>query len=157
MLALVPVFDPSWFDPEHLPQKTRNAVVVVSCEAGSVRQRKAQVWLDTAWGGGPVLGTQAGRQAQARCFWVACQLVHGFDLDPEEALSLLTTWGQRPDQLDEYGSYYPWSEQELNHKLVDANQRENPDGKPRGFLLRSVLLREDFDRLDAMWFRKQKR
>jgi len=61
-----------------------------------------------------VPGTQSGRNTARQ---QACRLtmfvVHGFALDGETAVEVLTEWGERTDQVDQYGGYYPWSEKDI--------------------------------------------
>ena len=56
-------------------------------------------------------------------YHVACVLVLGFGLTPEQALPVLTAWNETCKP--------PWTEKELQHKLTDANKQ----GGPRGYLL----------------------
>jgi hypothetical protein len=59
-------------------------------------------------------------------FRVACALVHGFCVEPQEAYELLLSH-YNPRCLP------PWSEAELRHKVADAGAPTT--GKPRGHLL----------------------
>ncbi len=141
-LARTPVFDPSWIDPPakkerknaapaHLPGLAAGDIVVPL----DARLRKARHWLRTGWHDEPIPGTRKGENASGRCFWIACRLVRGFALTPEEALPLFAEWGEREDQKDEYGGWYPWSEGELYHKLADADSHEDREDRPRGYML----------------------
>lgn len=56
-------------------------------------------------------------------YHVACVLVLGFGLTPEQALPILQRWNETCQP--------PWTEKELRHKLDDANK----EGGPRGWLL----------------------
>ena len=60
-------------------------------------------------------------------YQAACVLIHGFALSPNEAMPVLEEWNQK--------CVPPWSPNELQHKLTQANDREDSNGKPRGFLL----------------------
>ena len=40
-------------------------------------------------------------------------VVHGFALEGETAVEVLTEWGQRPDQTDQHDGYDPWSEKDI--------------------------------------------
>ena len=117
----------------------------------SGRVRRARQYLTESCGGTGIPGTTAGRGADARCFNLACKLVHGFGLDPDEALPLLEAWGLREDQIDEDGDWFPWSSAELMHKLRDADQREDRAGRPRGYLLTE---RDDLPEPDVAALRK---
>jgi len=67
----------------------------------------------------------SGQHGHDRTFRVACILVQGFDLSPEDALSFLARYNQRCEP--------PWTERELEHKLRDADRAEGY--KSRGYLL----------------------
>lgn len=159
-LARTPVFDPSWIDPRpagrgrrdaaptHLPGREPNELAVPH----DIRLRKARYWLQAGWHDEPVPGTRQGRNASGRCFWIACKLVQGFALTPDEALPLFAEWGQGEDQLDEYGDWYPWSEGDLYHKLADADRHEDREGRARGYMLGFVQPPADKARLKDFVF-----
>lgn len=65
----------------------------------------------------------AGMKGHDRTFYVANRLVRGYNLSPADAYPFFAEWNQTCDP--------PWSEQELLHKLNDA---ERAPGS-RGFLL----------------------
>jgi hypothetical protein len=71
----------------------------------------------------PAISGCAGHSATFR---VACALIHGFCLDPEQAYQMLR---------DEYNTRCmpPWSEAELRHKVASACAA--PNRKARGYLL----------------------
>jgi hypothetical protein len=61
-----------------------------------------------------VPGTQSGQgQARQQACRLAMFVVHGFALPTGTATEVLTEWGERSDQTDEHGGYYPWSEKEV--------------------------------------------
>jgi len=160
-LSRTPVFDPAWFDPKPDAARRRHSSAMVRLpgrdpgdHAVSLdgRLRKARYWLETGRHGEPIPGTRQGQNASGRCYWVACKLVRGFALTPEEALPLFAEWGEREDQLDEYGGCFPWSEGELHHKLADADRGEDRDGRPRGYMLAFVHPPVDPDRLKEFVF-----
>jgi len=159
-LSRTPFFDPAWIDPKSADRnRRRNAPAhLPGREPGDIpvpldaRIRKARYWLDAGWDGDSVPGTRQGQNASGRCFWIACKLVQGFALTPEEALPLFAEWGEREDQLDEYGGCFPWSEGELHHKLADADRGEDRDGRPRGYMLAFVHPPVDPDRLKEFVF-----
>lgn len=71
----------------------------------------------------------SGSGGHNRTFAVACALVKGFDLTVDQARSILMEYNRRCDP--------PWSEAELEHKLVSA--AGSADGeKGRGYLLGEV-------------------
>ena len=71
----------------------------------------------------PAISGQGGHNATLR---VACVLVHGFALPPEQAWPLLCEYNERCEP--------PWSERELRHKLEEAG-RLTTHRHPRGYLL----------------------
>lgn len=68
----------------------------------------------------------SGQNGHDRTFAVACALVKGFDLSVDAARPLMDEYNQRCRP--------PWNEREIDHKLGDADTRE--DDQPRGYLLR---------------------
>jgi len=69
----------------------------------------------------PAVSGQGGHNTTFR---VACVLVLGFNLSPEDAYALLAEWNAT--------CLPPWSERELQHKINSANAKEGE----RGWLLR---------------------
>jgi hypothetical protein len=67
----------------------------------------------------------SGSGGHDQTFAAACAVVRGFDLTIEEALPLLREYSERCEP--------PWSEQEILHKLEDADKQEGD----RGYLLRN--------------------
>lgn len=68
----------------------------------------------------------AGQGGHVTTFSVACVLVWGFGLEPEEAMPLMMEWNGRCDP--------PWTDRELMHKLVSARQAVHKE--ERGYLLK---------------------
>ncbi|GIX04921.1 MAG: hypothetical protein KatS3mg114_0790 [Planctomycetaceae bacterium] len=83
-------------------------------------ERRALAYLDKL---PPAISGQGGHSAT---YTAATVLVHGFELDPEQALGIL---------LDRYNPRCdpPWTEKELRHKVEDAAKK--PHDQPRGWLL----------------------
>ena len=79
----------------------------------------------------------SGERGHDTAFRIACALVLGFDLDPDDAFAIMRDhWNDRCDP--------PWSESELRHKVESAN------GQPgeRGHLRNAERKRHDaFDRM----------
>ncbi len=73
-------------------------------------------------------GAVSGHQGHDATFHVACVLVNGFALAPDEAFSLLLEWNETCQP--------PWSESDLRHKITDANKAQH--SRPRGHLLKEV-------------------
>lgn len=121
------------------PRPLRGGVAVTGLNVPdaptSERLRRAWSYLRDACGGTGIPGTQEGRGARGKAFGLASRLVNGFDLDPDEALPLLLAWGQRDDQLDRDGHWFPWEERELERLLTDADRKGDHEDRPRGYLL----------------------
>ncbi|MCA9091241.1 MAG: bifunctional DNA primase/polymerase [Planctomycetaceae bacterium] len=83
-------------------------------------ERRALAYLDKL---PPAISGQGGH---ATTYTAATVLVHGFEIDPEQALGIL---------LDHYNPRCepPWTEKELRHKVEDAARK--PHDQPRGWLL----------------------
>jgi hypothetical protein len=83
-------------------------------------ERRALAYLDKL---PPAISGQGGHAAT---YTAATVLVHGFEIDPERALTLL---------LDHYNPRCepPWTEKELRHKVTSAATK--PHNQPRGWLL----------------------
>jgi hypothetical protein len=132
MLSAVPVFDFGWLGLKAEPPKSRND------DAGPARgdiplNRKQELAREFLEGKD---GSKAGEgKAEGYCFALASGLVHGYDLSPGEAEELLLEWGERESNTDAHGSYYPWKRSEIRHKLEDAANQGEPQGRPRGYLL----------------------
>jgi hypothetical protein len=72
-----------------------------------------------------VPGTRSGQgQARQRACRLAMFVVHGFALPTGTATEVLTEWGERLDQTDEHGSYYPWSEKDCINLVQWAEGQE---------------------------------
>jgi len=65
-------------------------------------------------------GSTQGKGADNYCFGLCCDIIHGFNLTPEEALPFMLEWGSTDTNVDNLGGYYPWTEEQLRHKLNDA-------------------------------------
>lgn len=66
----------------------------------------------------------SGQRGHDQTFDAACALIKGFGLTVAESRPILAAYNARCQP--------PWSEQDLEHKLQDAD--EKPDQEPRGFL-----------------------
>lgn len=60
-------------------------------------------------------GAVSGQHGHDATFRTACILVQGFGLTIDQALPLLTEWGEKCQP--------PWKEKDLRHKLEDANRK----------------------------------
>ena len=74
----------------------------------------------------PAISGHGGHQTT---FNVAVALCHGFALTEEDAWPLLPEYNKRCEP--------PWSEEELRHKLEDANKLDR-HSQPRGYLRKST-------------------
>lgn len=125
LLWQCPVYDPSWLACERSQPKLKSAVAVPADFPGSdhqdriaeldlpVEQREfmAQRYLDS------VPGTQQGNGADRCCTALTMKLLYGFALPVDSVQSLLTEWGQKPDQLDDAGGWYPWTTEDIARKI----------------------------------------
>jgi hypothetical protein len=82
----------------------------------------------------------SGQSGHNRTFAVACGLIHGFNLELDVALPFFTQWSEYCEP--------PWTEQELVHKLADAQNAKRNRGE-------GYLLREFYKRGDKIWTEKQ--
>ena len=83
-------------------------------------ERRALAYLDK------LPSAISGSGGHAATYTAATVLVHGFEIDPERALSLL---------LDHFNPRCvpPWTEKELRHKVTSSAKK--PHNQPRGWLL----------------------
>ncbi|MEZ6142577.1 MAG: phage/plasmid primase, P4 family [Zavarzinella sp.] len=126
LLMQCPVFDPAWLPCEHSESKPKKATVSVPTSIGNdshadqiveiglaveEREALARRYLDS------VPGTQQGNGADNRCTALTMKLLFGFALPAGNVQSILAEWGQRHDQLDDAGGWYPWTEEEIARKI----------------------------------------
>lgn len=71
-----------------------------------------------------------------RTFTLFGEVMHDFDLTPEEAFEPCLEWGERPDQVDVFGNHKPWSHREIANKLKYAEDWQDWQERPRGWRLR---------------------
>ncbi len=130
--AKMPTYDPTWLVPDVKESKTRitpeTCAAVDGIELDS-RQHQAREYLSTR------PGTTQGRGADNRCFAIACDVIHGFALTPDEALPVFQEWGEKDSQCDSGGAHCPWTEAQLVHKLENASGTE-PKGGTAGYKLK---------------------
>lgn len=72
-----------------------------------------------------VPGAVSGQSGHAHTFTMALRLVHGFDLDADTALALLSEWNLTCDP--------PWSDRDLRRKIKQAAEQGRAES---GFMLR---------------------
>jgi len=124
LLMQCPVFDPDWLPcSENKPKKAPVSVLAaigddnhaeVIAEIGlpvEEREAMARRYLES------VPGTQQGDGADSRCTALTMKLLFGFALPAENVQSMLMEWGQKDDQLDDAGGWYPWTEEEIARKI----------------------------------------
>jgi len=134
LLMQCPVYDPTWLPCERASrnQPTQSSVSVprqvdatdhdeqiqkIECPLAK-RERQATVYLDA------VPGTEEGTGADRTCTALTMRLLYGFALPTETVLEMLTQWGQRSDQVDMNGNWYPWTEEEIARKIDWCLQHE---------------------------------
>lgn len=127
LLQECPIYDPAWLSCERTgqTQQPRSSMPVTEhIEAAHhdlhiagidlamrERERQARVYLDG------VPGTRQGTGADRSCTSLTMRLVWGFALPAKTVLEILAEWGQKSDQLDDAGGWYPWQEAELARKI----------------------------------------
>lgn len=127
LLMKCPMYDTAWLTCERSTkaQRTRSSVSVPrdidDVDHGKViaevdvlaaeRELQARVYLDA------VPGTQEGTGADRSCSSLTMRLLYGFALPTGATLEMLVEWGQRTDQFDRIGGWYPWTEEELARKI----------------------------------------
>jgi len=96
-------------------------------------------------------GTIAGSNASDKCYAIACELIHGFDLKPEEAIGIFVEWGQQPSNQNEHGVYYPWTYKELMHKLKSAYSK-TPNQQVGSKLneMKDIITGGDYQKIEEM-------
>jgi hypothetical protein len=126
----LPIYDPNWL-PHEQPEKRRKKAS--SSKPDNITFLDHDDALSQSW----LLpldlridaavrylercpGSTAGRKADNYCFALAMTLVWGFALPADEAVELLVDWGERSTNVDEQGNYYPWTSQEILHKIENA-------------------------------------
>lgn len=70
-------------------------------------------------------GAVEGQGGSKKTYYVACQLINGFDMSIDEAKPLIMEWNTKCQP--------EWSERDIDHKLEDASQSDHD--KPSGHLL----------------------
>lgn len=126
LLMQCPVYDPSWLVCEKTTERPKKvAVSVPECLATvdhadaineidvpvEKREELARRYLAS------VPGTRQGEGADRRCSALTMRLLFGFALPVEIVQEMLSEWGQKDDQLDDVGGWYPWTEQEIARKI----------------------------------------
>ena len=128
LLEQCPVYDPSWLVCEHSaktkarsrPQRGQRREIDApdhDLEIGEIdiplaeRERQAGIYLEA------VPGTQKGTGADRSCTALTMKLLKGFALPSDVVLEMLSEWGQKEDQLDDGGGWYPWTEEEIERKI----------------------------------------
>jgi hypothetical protein len=127
LLMQCPVYDPGWLICEHAGKpKSRRTAVVVSASidapdhddlisevevSAAERERQARICLEA------VPGTQEGTGADRSCTALTMRLLFGLALPADTVLEMLAEWGQKADQLDTNGGWWPWTEEEISRKI----------------------------------------
>jgi len=125
LLHQCPVYDPTWIACEQSQPKRTTTVAVTTDFASDehqnrisdidlpVEQRESmgRRYLES------VPGTQQGTGADRRCTALTMKLLHGFALPVDSVQAMLCEWGQKDDQLDDAGGWYPWTEEDIARKI----------------------------------------
>ena len=123
LLMQCPVYDPNWIPHDGNKKPTTVLVtkqtvdhdhdeVIADIEMPlSAREQTAQRYLKS------VPGTQQGTGADGRCSALTMRLLYGFALPVELVQEMLEQWGQKEDQLDDAGGWYPWTETDIARKI----------------------------------------
>lgn len=127
MLDAVPVFDLNWLGITLEPKKTYEPSLGRSDIPLSRKQELAREMLKEK------AAARSGENSEGYCMALASALVHGYDLLPDEAEDIFLEWGEKEGNIDSEGRY--WTRKQLRHKLEDAATKEDPQGRPRGYLL----------------------
>jgi len=115
ILDNLPTYEDSWFPI--IDKKERTHLEVKDIVNQPIKERMARDFLNNK------KGCQEGTGADKYCFALACALVGEFLLTKESAIDLLYEWGQKSDQLDTNGRYFPWSLKDITHKIETALDR----------------------------------
>lgn len=130
--AVLPTFDPAWFEGRKWKHPSRPGNVANLGEKRAERElerardstpdtrlKRARAWLAC------VEGAVSESGGHNKTFYAACRLVQGFCLDIDTAYQLMQ---------EDYNPRCqpPWSDEELAHKIVDA---EKASVQNRGYML----------------------
>ncbi len=127
LLAAVPTFDLNWLGITVEPKKPSEP----SPRRSDIRlSRKQELAREMLLQKAPA---KSGENSEGYCLALASALVHGYDLDPDDAIDIFLEWGEKEGNIDSAGNY--WTQKQLMHKLDDAEAQEDPQGRPRGYLL----------------------
>lgn len=124
LLAACPVFDPSWL-PDEKPTPAPSERKIEFVPPGEDQEEVGEEEMDARVGQcrrylAACPGAKQGEGADDYAFNLAVKVVHGFLVPEETAVELLMEWGEKEDNLDDGGSYYPWTEKQITHKVRDA-------------------------------------
>lgn len=126
LLMQCPVYDPLWLPCERAVKPSKKTtvsvpVIIASSDHADListietpipeREAMARRYLES------VPGTQQGNGADRRCTALTMKLLFGFALPVEIVQEMLSEWGQKADQLDDAGGWYPWTELEIARKI----------------------------------------
>ena len=123
LLQQCPVYDPAWIPDERatgtsiskttdLREGTHDDLISDIDIPIAEREEIARHYLKS------VPGTKQGTGADRRCSALSMRLLYGFALPANSVQRLLDEWGQREDQLDLDGAWYPWTGDEIRRKVA---------------------------------------
>lgn len=156
LLEQAPVYDPSWLN---IASGKKTSVLINAEFDGhddlidsiemSVDERET---IATDYLAG-VKGTKEGEGAERCVFALTMEILYGFALPADKALILMSEWGQRKDQMDQYGDWYPWDQEDLQRKIDDC-LKETYRGKVGDKLVR-VLDPKNHLKIAKLFFKSQ--
>lgn len=124
LLKKAPVYDPTWLPnakgnrsrsfssaPADIDSADHDSVISEVELSIDEREEQARLYLAR------VPGTQEGNGADKKCTALTMKLLYGLALPVDFVQELLSDWGQKPDQLNKAGGFYPWTEAELARKI----------------------------------------
>jgi hypothetical protein len=154
----LPVYNPEWFpkQPKQNGNDSNTSVVwgddcpvnPLATLDGSDREclrRAALTHLQSK------PGCVSGKGAHTYLFAIACELIHEWGMTPDEAFILLAFrfgsyeikgFSNPDDNVDEYGSYYPWSDADIRHKIRSAMNASPRFDEAKHNYIKSLVRRE---------------
>jgi hypothetical protein len=141
LLRKCPVYDWRWLlpgDTKARPDRSRVSFASVPREyedqERQLRVRAAQRHLERS------PGAIQGQGADNYCFALTNTLLHAYGLNEDDTVSLLVEWGAQQDHTDGNGSWYPWTESQIQHKVADAMAK---DPQVRRYSLHEIKVKLD--------------
>lgn len=120
LLEHLPLYDPGWMPvaEKAKPEKRGEPIEITA----SLDERAAQFRNYLRAAGGCQVGET--KSCGNKAFRLAMVGVHGMGVARDVAIEVMSEWGERHDQLDESGGWYPWTLDEVTHKIDSALSTE---------------------------------